>query len=58
MRNQGNEGRPATFGSVAMDSRKLLSLINSSAQSQVKIFEEAVQKLGQKIGRASCRERV
>jgi len=35
--------------SVAMDSRKFLSAINNSAQSQIKFFQEAVQKLGSRV---------
>lgn len=35
---------------LAMDSRKFLSMINNSAQSQVTFFENAVRKLGEKRG--------
>lgn len=35
---------------VNMDTRKFLRLINSSAQSKIKLFEDALQRMGEKAG--------
>lgn len=50
--NQDNSSsvKAPIMESVTMDSRKFLSAINSSAQSQIKFFEDAVRKLGEGQG--------
>ena len=51
MNRKNQDAQPSvTFETVTMDSRKFLSTLNNSAQSQVHFFEERVAKLGESHG--------
>lgn len=51
MSKRNQDASASVMESVTMDSRKLLSAINNSAQSQIKFFSEAVRRLGEKSGK-------
>lgn len=42
----GNQDKKRSVTPVTMDSRKFLGLINESAQSQIKFFEDSIKRLG------------